>query len=239
MIISGYIKNRLKPLQFAALAVLLSLLILFEKFSFLDWSEDVLYLFFSFLAFRFLDDAGSVHFDRLHYPNRSYLAKDNYPKFLKWTGLFLLVYVLVNLWISLNHFYIISILILLSIVAYLLFGKRGPLLKIIPLVKYPVILWILTPFAAELDIVSIVLSSFFIIFIYDLLDDSQGEIKKKGSLLIAILLCGTLAFHPWNGPFASLFIIIPIIIIFSVQKWDYIKYFSVIYYPILVLIKSL
>ena len=239
MIISGYITNRLKPLQFAALAVLLSLLIPFEDFLFLDWSQSVLYLFFSFLAFRFLDDAGSVHFDRIHYPNRSYLSKDNYPKFLKWTGLFLLIYVLVNSGISLSHFYIISILILLSIVAYLLFGKKGPILKIIPLVKYPVILWILTSFSAELDIISIVLSSFFIIFIYDLLDDSQAKIKKKGSLLIAILLCGALVFHPWNAAFAYLFILLPIIIIFPMQKWDHIKYFSVIYYPILVLIQSL
>lgn len=239
MIISGYIKNRLKPLQFGALAILLSFLIPFEVFSFFEWSQNVLYLFFSFLAFRFLDDAGSVSYDRLQYPNRTYLSKDNYPKFLKWTGLILIIYLVGNLWVSLNHFYIISILIVLSIMAYLILGKKEPILKIIPLVKYPVIVWILSSFSAELDIISIALSSFFIIFIYDLLDDSKGKVKKKGILLIAILLCGALALLPWNGPIAYLFIFLPIIIIFSLQKWDHIKYFSVIYYPILVLIQSL
>lgn len=239
MIIREYIRDRLKPVQFLALAILLQLLLLYQGITWIQWLKEVLFLFFSFLAFRFLDDAGSVRFDRVGFPERSYLHESKYKQFLLWSIFILLTYLAATLFISPMIFCVVGTLILLSSIAYILLEESKRILGIIPLLKYPILLWCLTEFSMELESLTIILSSFFIMFIYDHLDDHEQGTKDKLVLFGAVLFCGILAFHPWSENIGYLFIVLGMGLMGVMIKWKGVKYLSIVYYPVLVSIQSL
>lgn len=234
--VMAYLKSRFNPVKFLLLAILLSLLVYSSPSPWIGPVLGIAFLFSSIFAFRVLDDAGSVHYDRVNHPNRSYLSPENFLRFLRFTIAVLLIYLAFLFAFSLNYFITGSLLLVLSFLAYILFGKNNAVLPIIPLLKYPVLLWVLMDFSLNPVDLCVASSSIFMMASYDLIEQIG---KNKSSLLssiITLLLTGILLFPFWLNGFQWLLILPMPLLVFVIGKWKYFKYLPLLFYPISYLI---
>lgn len=205
--ISNYLKTRLKPLSFLALAFLLSLLLTKSNFAF----DKLLFLFYSFLVFRLLDDAGSLTVDRLNKPERSYLTVSNYPKFLRLTLVNIIIYlVILVLFVSYIDALVISIFIIISISAYIYFNNSENAIAIIALLKYPLLMWSAQEWQSDEVSISLSFASFFLMATHDLLEKKDNVSYLLGLLFLVISAC--LVFQTWQSPY-SIVHVIPVLLI--------------------------
>lgn len=239
MILTHYITTRLNGIKFFILSILLSCLLFDFTFTISQWVVGILFLFISFVAFRFLDDAGSVYFDRKDYPERKYLENGNYLIFLKTTGVLVLIYLTILAFISIQFLIIIASLIALSILSYLLFKKNRFLLSIIPLLKYPVLLACLSLWLFDSISISIVLSSFFIMSSYDSLEGAQPNNFRFWLSMLLLMNAGILLFHPYLIPIHWTFVMLIFIIIPFIKKGRNLQIVPILYYPIITLLLHL
>lgn len=207
-LLASYISQRLKPLQFLVLACLLSLLIYHPTDEIAHWLNGVGFLFASFFAFRFLDDAGAVYMDRKNHPERTYLNLHNYVRYLVITALVLFSYVVILFFLEWDNLTSILLLLLITISLYGAFHKSEMGILLTPLLKYPVLLSTLVYFPG--NHLPQITASFFIVLIYDLAENLHRSKSTFWWLLMMEVNCGYLLFHHLNLALFLLFLTAPI-----------------------------
>ena len=237
--IKHYLHTRLKPFSFLVLSILFSLLIYSPGMKAVDELSRVLFLMLSFFVFRLIDDACSVSYDRSHHPDRSYLSPENYPTFLRLTAVSCLAYQSLLFMYSKEIGLIVSLFIFASLLLYVLFQKQFTVLSLIPLLKYPVLLYCLVFQYASNTLIFICLSSFFIMLSYDLLEDKKISDLKRFVALGALATAGFFTLFSISFPFAPVFILIPLLLVWFFPRWKYLHYLPIAYYPLCILINSL
>lgn len=217
------------------MAILMSLLVFDKSANVLSWALGITFLFGSFLVFRFIDDAGSVTYDRQNHPDRDYVNQENYTNFLLIAGIIVAIYIII---LALNLFsvmLVLSVFIGLSIIFYLVFKSNNFILSIIPLLKYPVLLWA----AAELNSSTIpypvLFSSFLIMASYDALETVKENPSNLWMCLVLLFACGMILFQPWGNYFnmvyvLGIFVVIPVLRCSAGLKNIPVLYFPIVFY---------
>lgn len=229
-----YLKSRLSLLRFFGLALLFTLFVLPSDAFFQDFISQSGFLLFSFLVFRILDDLGSVHFDRVQHPDRSYLWSPSFPKIIRFGAGVLFSY-LILIWVFMPIHYVIVIGSFsgISILAYLLFENNQNLLPLIPILKYPVLLWCLTDLSLETEQVLLLASTAIIIASHDSLERlNSGSNRGLYRSLFYLMLVGFLVFQPWNVAFQAIYILPIVLAVWLLRNWKYVAYLPVLYYPL-------
>jgi 4-hydroxybenzoate polyprenyltransferase len=169
-VLIAYIKIRIHPIQLIGLTLLMSMLVLSPEDAAETWLFSMLLLVISFIVFRILDDAFSVTIDRKEHPERTYLISTNFKSFKKITAISIGVYLLtVGLMYS-KMYFILLLLLVSSLALYYLFGKQILVLKIIPLVKYPVLLYCVSMISWHEVKVEVLIASFLLMAGFDSFD---------------------------------------------------------------------
>ena len=226
-----YLKYRLKPLQFLALAMFMALFCLNV---FLTYSSAVLnfiFLFLGFIVFRFIDDAGSVTIDRIAHPDRTYLTKENYPSFLKIVVIVTILLLTYTTFFLPNSLIVISGFIAISICLYLIFNSNKSIMIFIPLLKYPTLLWCISGLTLVPNRILAILGSFFIMYLYDQLDQ-QEKPKSDLMILVTCIVCGLLIFQPWLNLYLIGLVILPVSLIIKYSHLKIMKPLVIIYYSL-------
>lgn len=230
-----YISTRFGILKYLVFAILLCLLCITEIPESQVFAENLIFIFASLFAFRFLDDAWSMYLDRIYHPRRKYLSPESIRSFIFFTVLIFIVYQTALFLFSWVLAITILTLFLVSTGLYILFFKVKSIMTIIPLVKYPVLIWCISRFSMSSDVLFLSAGAFFMMLTSDFIDEN----KPKGSLKIKILLIfitGILIFQPWIKGFSLItdlvLITIPIFLIaFTSMKEEPI--FPVVIFPLL------
>jgi hypothetical protein len=236
----NYIKTRLSPGKFIALAFLMSLFVFGRSDNMISWGLGIGFLFFSFLVFRFIDDAGSVYYDREHHPDRDYLSGKYYPKFLLITGGIVAVYLII---IVLNLFFVWLVLlgfIVLTILLYFVFKHNNAILPIIPLLKYPVLVWAVAALNSTAIPFPVLFSTFLIMASYDVLETVYKKPLNLWMSLVLLFACGMLLFQPWGNYFNIIYVLGIFVAIPFLRCSAGLKNIPVLYFPIVFyILKSL
>ena len=220
-------------MKFFSLAVLLSLFVFKKEDIFYNWISGIGFLFLSLFVFRFLDDAGSVHFDRKRHPERYYLNANNYKRFLIITGGIIFVYFVLLHTMFYKDYFIIYILLFGSVLLYFLFGRNTHMLPLIPLIKYPLLLLVLNEVPLNFKSASILLATFFLLLSYDSLEKIVESKNQFWKSFVFLLICGVLVFQPIEKPLNMLLVLFPMVIILTlIKRIHKISFFTLLYYPI-------
>jgi len=229
-LIKTYLHTRLRPWSFLALAALFALFVV-QSGHWLVYAYNVFFLFSSFLFFRILDDAGSVHIDRQNHPERKYLSAENYPRFLKFLLVSIAFYLLVLIFSRAKlDFIYISAFLLSSGLAYLLFSRREKIISLISLLKYPVLLSCLFNWQVDSLHFLLALASFFLMKAHE-----QLEKKEKPQFiwgLINLTVAGLLIFPPNQNPFNALYTLGLLLILLIFKKSNFRPYIPLLYFPL-------
>lgn len=234
-IVFQYISTRFGVLKFTVFAMLLCLLSVTEMQEWQKLVENFIFIFASLFAFRLLDDAWSFYLDRIHHPDRLYLLQKNFGSFIFFAGFVIIVYQ-AGLFLY-SGFLAITMLILFlfSTLLYFLFFRKKSIMAIIPLLKYPVLIWCLSRFSTSAEVLYLSAGAFFMMLTSDYIDEnkSTGTLNYK---ILLILITGILIFQPWNGNSsiltAFIFISIPIILI-AFLSMDKKPFFPIVVFPVL------
>jgi hypothetical protein len=232
MLVIQYLKKRFSPVKFILLSTLLCLFVYDVAASGTNWAKGIFFLFISLFTFRILDDAGSVYYDRANYPERTYLKKENYPSFLRFTITICLGYLLSLFFYSQAYFLVIAGLMGVSVMGYVFFGKNNFILPIVPLFKYPILLWCLMSFSSETNDLLVALSSLLIIASHDVIELIGKKDWAHNFGLIILLMVGFMLFPFWTNKLYLICILILPLIIYLIRKWKYRAFVPVLYYPI-------
>jgi len=216
-VITQYLNTRLKPITFLALAIVLALLNN-SPFSTADRMNSILFLFYSFLVFRLLDDAGSVIIDRVKHPARDYLvSKVNYPKFLRLTIINILIYLGVLAFLAtLKDASIISLFLAASLVCYFLLKKSEIAVALIALLKYPLLIWCTLNWQSDGLSISLALASFFLMGAHELL--GKQDFKSYFLGLLSLIVSGLLIFQTWYNPYTLVHLVPVLLLVIIFRK---------------------
>ncbi|MBL4705730.1 MAG: hypothetical protein JKY54_14490 [Flavobacteriales bacterium] len=219
-------------MKFILLAGVLSLFVYKDDSSIEEWAFGIGFLFVSFLVFRMLDDAGSVHLDRVNHPDRTYLNKVSYARFVVLTSIVCTAYLIALCFYSTTALLIIGSLMLVSIVFYLLLGKSKFILPVIPLLKYPVLVWCLFDFTDVSELICVAVSTLFMLASHDLIENIG---KKKAAFpmsLLVVFITGYLLYQPWVDALNVLYILPMLVVIRFIGNWKFSQYIPLLYYPV-------
>jgi len=230
-VLKEYIKLRIDLKQLAGLTLLMAFLILSLENTSLDWCYTMVFLFGSFIVFRIFDDAFSVFEDRKEHPERTYLLAKKFKAFKKVTFISIVIYLVGISLVFFSSFYSILLLFIISISLYVLLKKQPFLFSLISLLKYPVLLYAASIFATMQPEPEILFSSFFLMLGYDSFDAVKKNPNQIWKPLLFLFCCSLLLFKPWDHLIYSLFMMVPLLIIYLFREHTYIPYFSIIIFP--------
>ena len=225
----SYLKHRVNFFQLFGLAFLLVLLTLSPQSS-NDLGEQITFVFLSLLVFRLLDDLGSVHYDRIHHPHRTYLLPSNFKSMMLVLSLVLITYLGSCFYFDLQLGIILSGFIGVSVLMYSLFGETK-FLAVIPLLKYPVLLWCASYFPTNLSTLLLLLSSAFLLGAFDVLELVRNKPSVFSAGIVLLIVYGVLVFQPWENWFYSGFIIMPLVLAYLCKSKTVLKYIPLVYFP--------
>ena len=231
-VLIAYIKIRMHLVQLIGLTILMSMLVLSPKDPLEIWLFSMLLLVISFMVFRILDDAFSVTIDRKEHPERIYLIPANFNSFKKITAIIIGIY-LISVGLVFSKIYLTLFLLLISSLAlYLMFGNQLVMLKLIPLVKYPVLLYGASMVSSHEVQLEVLLASFLLMAGFDSFD----RVKLNSNTIwqpLLFLFCGSiLLFKPWLNYIDILFSLVPLLLIYSMRNKSIVAYFSILFFPI-------
>ena len=227
-----YIKIRIHLVQLIGLAILMSILVLSIDDALNLWMHSILFLVISFIVFRFFDDAFSVKIDRKEHPERTYLMTQKFKSFKKITAIIIGIYLL-NIGLVFSTAFLIILLLLTStLVLYLLLGKQLFLLKLIPLLKYPVLLYYVSFISSKEVELGILFSSFLLMAGFDSFDSVKRNSNRIWQPILLLFCASILLFKPWLNYINILFSLLPLLIIYMIRKKSIVPYFSIVFYPI-------
>ena len=195
--------------------------------------ENFIFIFASLFAFRLLDDAWSFHLDRISFPERAYLLPKNIGKFIFFAALVNAVYLSVLLWISGFLAITVLILFLVSNGLYILFFRKKSILTIIPLLKYPVLIWCISGFSISSEVLLLSAGAFFMMLTSDYIDGNKSTNTLKYKILL-ILVTGILIFQPWTKGFGQITDVVFIsmtVLLIAFTSMDEQPIFPVIVFP--------
>jgi hypothetical protein len=231
-VLIAYVKIRIHPIQLIGLTLLMSMLVLSTKDAAETWLFSMLLLVISFIVFRILDDAFSVTIDRKEHLERTYLIPDNFKSFKKITAISIGVY-LITVGLMYSKIYFILFLLLISSLAlYFMFGKQVLVLKLIPLVKYPVLLYCVSIISWHEVKLEVLIASFLLMAGFDSFDRVKSNPNHIWQPML-FLFCGSiLLFKPWLNYINIVGSILPLLIIYLMRNNRIVPYFAIVFFPI-------
>jgi hypothetical protein len=174
-----YIRQRFNVLLFIGYSLFLLLFVKNNNSINLQDVYNLAFVFFTLFVFRLQDDLWSAAYDRQHHPTRVYLEENNYRKLLVIAILTTLIYLATLSFYTLVGASVLVVLILVSALLYKTTRTYKAGRVVIPLLKYPVILWILNHFSLDLSTCLVYISSLLIVLSTDLLSESKGDEKNS------------------------------------------------------------
>ena len=231
-VVKDYIKIRIHLIQLIPLTLLMTILILSTNDALDIWIYAITFLLLSFIVFRIVDDTFSVETDRIEHPERTYLIPAQFKLFKKVTAIIVGVYLLVVGLVFSSVFLIIFLLLTSSVVLYVLFGRHLLLQRLIPLLKYPVLLFCVSTFLNNNIELEVFLSSFLLMAGYDSFDavkENQDHIWKP---MMFLFCCSILLFKPWVYYSNILFSLVPLLVIYIFSHKSITPYVSIIFFPV-------
>jgi hypothetical protein len=237
-VLIAYIKIRMHLVQLIGLTILMSMLVLSPKDPLEIWLFSMLLLFISFIVFRILDDAFSVTIDRKEHPERIYLIPANFKSFKKITAIIIAVY-LISIGLVFSKIYFpLFLLLSSSLTLYLMFGKQLVVLKLIPLLKYPVLLYGASMISSHEVQLEVGIASFLLMAGFDSFD----RVKVNSNTIwqpLLFLFCGSiLLFKPWLKSIDILFSLLPLFVIYLIRNKSIVPYFAIVFFPITFFIRT-
>jgi len=236
-IVWSYLKQRINPVWLFLQAILLSVFVfdtsLFNKgFSLIELLETAMLFAVLLFCFRVLDDAGSVIEDRQKHTERTYLEPKNFSAFVKFTSI-LLIGLCLSLKIMLpNSFLPILFLLGSSIVSYFIFRKNIAILSIIPLLKYPFLIWIFQGLPTQLSSILIASSAFFMVASHDTVEQIGNKPWSYPVSIILTIVSGILVIQPWLDNLYWLLVLpVPLAIIFFRNNRS-LRFIPLVYFPL-------
>lgn len=230
-VVKDYIKIRIHLLQLIALTLLMTILILSINDALDVWIYVITFLFSSIIVFRIIDDTFSVEADRKEHPERIYLIPTQFKLFKKVTAIIVGIYLLIIGLIFSSVFSIIFLLLTSSVVLYLLFRRHFLLLRLIPLLKYPVFLFCVATISNNKIELEVFLSSFLLMAGYDSFDAVKRNRDHIWKPILFLFCCSILLFKPWVYYINILFSLVPLLIIYIFRHKSFTPYFSIIFFP--------
>jgi len=208
-------------------------IVLFKNFAF---------VFVSLFVFRWIDDAWSFYNDRIEHPDRFYILP---PYFRNFAMLGLLIYVLYLTALFLYSYYLVQTMLFLFIIStvfYAVFYKNKYVMFIIPILKYPVIIWCISDFSMSNEVLYLAFGSFLMIIAVDFLQEYESGTKGILVKLALLMVTGILVMQPLSE-ITNLFldvamITIPLIFLF-LKPIKALVVFPAIYYPVMHIIDIL
>jgi hypothetical protein len=227
-----YIKIRIDPIQLIGLTLLMSMLVLSLEDSAETWLFSMLLLVISFIVFRILDDAFSLTIDRKEHPERTYLNPDNFKSFKKITAIIIGVYLITVGLVYSKIYFILFLLLISSLALYYMFGKQVLLLKIIPLLKYPVLLYCVSIISSNEVEPGILISSFLLMAGFDSFDRVKINSNHIWQPMLLLSCSSIFLFKPWLNYINILYILLPLLLIYIIRNKSIAPYFSIVFFPI-------
>jgi hypothetical protein len=230
-----YRKIRFGLLKFAGLSVLIVMLGITTRPDWIVLSGNFVFVFVSLFVFRWIDDAWSFYNDRIEHPDRFYILPAYFKSFVM-LGLLMYVFYLSALFLS--SFSLVQtmlILFIISTVFYSIFFKNKYVRSLIPILKYPVIIWCISDFSMSGEVQYLAFGSFFMMIAFDYFQENQSG--RKGILVKLALLTvtGLMVFQPWAEkdnllPDVGL-VIVPLLFLFIIPG-KALPFFPIIFYPL-------
>ena len=231
-VLIAYIKIRIHPIQLIGLTLLMSILVLSPKDSAETWLFSMLLLVISFIVFRILDDAFSVTIDRKEHLERTYLIPDNFKSFKKITAISIGVYLIIVGSMYSKIYFILFLLLTSSLALYYMFGKQVLVLKLIPLVKYPVLLYCVSMISWHEVKLEVLIASFLLMAGFDSFDRVKVNSNTIWQPMLFLFCCSLFLFKPWLNYSYILFSLVPLFIIYLIRNSRIVPYFAILFFPI-------
>jgi hypothetical protein len=228
-----YIKIRIYLVQLIGLTILMSILVLSRDDTFDVWMYSVLFLVISFGVFRVLDDAFSVELDRKEHLERIYLISQKFNSFKKITAIIIVIYLISVGLVFPATFLIILLLLIGSLVLYLLLRKQQLAFKLIPLLKYPVLLYCVSMISSNEVELGVIFSSFLLMAGFDSFDNVKRNSNRIWQPMLLLFCCSILLFKPWLNYINILFSVFTLLVIYLIRDKRITPYVSILFFPIL------
>jgi hypothetical protein len=231
-VLIAYIKIRIHPIQLMGLTLLMSMLVLSPKDAAETWLFSMLLLGISVIVFRILDDAFSVTIDRKEHPERTYLIPANFKSFKKITAISIGVYLLIVGLVYSKIYFILFLLLISSLALYYMFGKQILVLKLIPLVKYPVLIYCVSMISWQEVKVEVLIASFLLMAGFDSFDRVKVNSNAIWQPMFLLFCCSLFLFKPWLNYSYILFSLVPLLIIYLMRNNRIAPYFAIVFFPV-------
>jgi hypothetical protein len=231
-----YRKIRFGLLRFGGLSILIVMLGVSKQADWITLSINFIIVFASLFVFRWIDDAWSFYNDRIEHPERFYI----FPEYLRnFAILGLLIYVFYLTALFLYSFYLVQTMLFLFIIStvfYAVFYKNKYVRFIIPILKYPVLIWCISGFSMSNEVLNLAVGSFFMMIAVDFLQEYESGTKGILVKLALLVVTGILVMQPLAEK-TNLFldvamISIPLIFLF-LKPIKALVVFPAIYYPVM------
>lgn len=221
--------------KFAVLAVLLVMLSFQGDFWLMEEVENVVFIFSSLLVFRWIDDGWSFYLDRQDHPERTYLQPGKFMAMVLSGSLVFLVYKLALFSVSWKLAVSVGLFFSASTVLYLIFYKNRFVMKIIPLLKYPVFIWLISGYSSDMEIILICAGAFFMMLYNDLDLKNAKVLSRKLIKTLVFAITGCLILQPWLEPgriwIEIFFIVIPVLLIWDKRELN--DLVPLVYFPLI------
>lgn len=231
-----YISTRFGILKFLVFAILLCLLGVTEIPEPQIFVGNIIFIFASLFAFRLLDDAWSFHLDRIDHPQRTYLLPKNIKNFIVFTVFVSTIYLVGLFLFSWDFAITILILYLVSNGLYFLFFRNKGIMTIIPLLKYPVLIWCISRFSMSSEVLFLSAGAFFMMLASDFIAENNSKSRALMFKILLILITGVLIFQPGFNGFSMItdlvYISIPVLLS-AFTSIDEEPLFPIVVFPVL------
>ncbi len=235
-IILQYISTRFGIVKFTGFAFLLTMLGADKIYGVKFYFENFIFVFVSLFVFRLLDDVWSYYFDKINHPNRIYIQNENIKSFTLITVILTILYQIILFLISSSLGFTILFLFLFSNLLYSFFYRNQNVMAIIPLIKYPVLLWCILRFYISTDVILLSISAFFMMLVFDFNEDNPAGKNKLFITAILLFISGLLIIQPWTGNnrlIVNIIFLIAPLIIFMLPDTRFQKIFPILIFPAL------
>jgi hypothetical protein len=237
-VLIAYIKIRIHLVQLIGLTILMSMLVLSPKDPLEIWLFSMLLLVMSFMVFRILDDAFSATIDRKEHPERTYLIPANFKSFKKITAIIIGIYLISAGLVYSKIYFTLFLLLITSLALYFMFWKQLVVLKLIPLVKYPVLLYCVSVISSHEVQLEVGIASFLLMAGFDSFDRVKSNPNHIWQPMLSLFCGSILLFKPWLNYIDILFSLVPLLLIYSIRNKSIVPYFSIAFFPITFFIRT-
>ncbi len=235
-LLKRYLAQRFGIMKFAGFSIILLTLGINKEIDCFRLFENLVFLISSLFVYRCIDDVWSFHIDRVDHPERVYILPENLKNFVLLVSMFFIVYLVCLFCFSFFLAYTILLLFLFSSILYYFFFKNKRVMTIIPLLKYPILIWCISGFLLSEEIICLSGGVFFMMLSAEFFE--KNPIKTKGILikLLLLLLTGILVMSPWleeNSLSIDILLIAIPLLLMIIPRFKNIYIFHVLIFPVM------